>query len=97
MSVNRKFEIIKAQKLFSAVKEAIDKWNPYSLLPDSPEDEFDGESRMIASRISENSTVEEIMAVVSIVFSEMFEPEYFKVGNCREVAETIKNNIEKIV
>jgi len=94
---DRKHHTIKTQKLFSAVKKAIDEWNPYLLLPDAPEDEFDIESCMIALRINENSSVEEITAVVSSVFSKQFEPEYFQAKDCVEVAQAIKSNIKNFV
>jgi hypothetical protein len=38
-------------KIFCAVKKAVDEWNPYSLLPLSPDDEFDVESKMISTAL----------------------------------------------
>ena len=81
--------------MFIAVKRAIDEWNPYSLLPDSPKDEFDIESKMIASKITQNSSELEIAHIVSAVFSKMFEPECFQVDDCMEVARAIRDNIDE--
>ena len=82
-------------KIFCAVKKAVDEWNPYSLLPLSPDDEFDVESEMISSMLNENSGETEIAQAVSQVFSKMFEPELFKIDDCVGVAQAIKNNIEE--
>ena len=38
----------------------IDDWNPYSLLPEAPSDEFDSKSMKITSLISEFSNADEI-------------------------------------
>jgi len=83
--------------MFSAVKKAIDEWNPYSLLPYAPEDEFDIESKMIASRITKDSSELEIAGIVSDVFSQLFEPEYFQVDSCMEVARAIKSSIDECI
>ena len=80
--------------MFIAVKKAIDEWNPYSLLPAAPKDEFDLENKMIASRISKNSSELEIAYIVSAVFSEMFD-EFFQVSDCMEVARAIGDNIKE--
>ena len=83
-------------RLFVAIKSAIDEWNPYSLLPGAPADEFDGESRMILARIKENSDVDEITSIVSDVFSKQFEPEDFYKEACLDVAKAIRLNIENM-
>ena len=90
---NRKKEY---RDLFTAIKDAVDEWNPYSLLPDAPADEFDGESRMILGRINKNSTAEEIAVIVSDVFSKQFEPRYFQREACLDVAKTIEFNLKNI-
>lgn len=79
----------KCKQMFEIVKQAIDEWNPYALLPDAPADEFDGESRRIAARISRDDSIEAIAAVISNVFSGHFEPEYFGVAACKPAAEKI--------
>jgi hypothetical protein len=74
--------------MFKIVKKAIDEFNPYCLMPEAPNDEFDSESREIARKINVNSTIEEIAEIISKVFSESFdetiEPKY-----CMEPAEKI--------
>lgn len=81
--------------MFEKVKKAIDKWNPDGLLPVSPGNIFDGESKMIAERIAENDSVEQIAWVVSAVFKEEFEPdgEGYSVKDCMGVAAEIKKQI----
>lgn len=80
--------------LLSAIKSAIDEWNPYDLLPDAPSDEFDGESRMIAAEIKYDDTVDKIAEVVSKIFSQQFEPQFFRVEDCHDVAAKIRLNID---
>jgi len=38
---------------YLAVKKAIDLWNPYGLLPDAPDDEFDSESLIVTGKIKD--------------------------------------------
>ncbi|MDR2975248.1 MAG: DUF1871 family protein [Propionibacteriaceae bacterium] len=79
--------------LFSIVKRVIDEWNPYSLLPDAPSDEFDQESRAIAQRITKASSITDIAHIISEVFSRSFEPESFPLDRCLAVAESIKTRM----
>ncbi len=81
--------------IYEAVKKEIDWWNPYCLLPDAPPDEFDSESEEITRGISDSSSVEEIAAEVSKVFSDAFEPRYFTVEACMDVANMIKAELER--
>lgn len=78
--------------MFKIVKKAIDEFNPYGLLPDAPDDEFDGESRQIAGKINVNSTVEEIAEIISKVFSKAFD-EDFDLKDCMIPAEKICTSI----
>ncbi|WP_394916221.1 DUF1871 family protein [uncultured Robinsoniella sp.] len=85
----------KEQKiLFIAVKNAIDKWNPYDLLPEAPSDEFDSEIKSVAAKISFESSVDDIARVISRVFSSSFEQESFHVNGCLTVAREVKQNID---
>lgn len=74
--------------MFKIVKKAIDEFNPYNLLPEAPNDEFDSESREISEEISINSTVEEIASIISNVFSKSFD-EKFEIKYCMIPAEKI--------
>lgn len=74
--------------MFEIVKKAIDEFNPYNLLPEAPNDEFDRESREIAGEINVNSTVEEIAKVISKVFSKAFDTK-FEIKVCMATAEKI--------
>ena len=85
----------RAKAKFLAVKTAIDSWNPYGLLPDAPDDEFDGESLMVASRIKGFGNVMDIAKIVSDVFTTQFEEKYFQVVDCIDVAETIYRNLSE--
>lgn len=79
--------------MFEIVKKAIDDFNPYSLLPEAPNDEFDIESREISTRINVDSTIEEIVEIISEVFSEAFH-DNFEVKDCIETAEKIFESIK---
>ena len=81
-------------KLFSIVKNAIDDWNPYGLLPDAPRDEFDGESRMIVVRLYDGISLLEITEIISGVFTEYFE-DVFSAERCIEPATKIYKNLNE--
>ncbi len=82
--------------MFEIVKEAIDEWNPYKLLPDAPDDEFDPESREIAGKINTNSSKTEISEVIASVFYRAFgEDEEFTADSCMDTAEKIWNSIHE--
>lgn len=56
---------------FLIVKSAVDSSDPCLFLQyGAPSDEYDDESEMIAESVSAGDTAEEILAVVSKVFSE---------------------------
>lgn len=74
--------------MFKIVKKVIDEFNPYDLLPEAPSDEFDSESREIAEKVNDNSTVEEIAEIISKVFSKAFD-EKFELKDCIVAAEKI--------
>lgn len=59
----------------------------------APKDEYDKESAMITALITEESKVEELQAIISKVFSQMFGPEYFPLDKCLVVAKKLKENI----
>ena len=82
--------------IYNAVKREIDRWNPYGLLPEALNDEFELESEKVASRIRDGSTVDEIARTVSKVFSDAFGTQYFEVDACRNVAEKIKEALDKV-
>lgn len=81
------------EQIYCIVKQAIDEWNPYQLLPEAPSDEFDRESRSIASKIRYESTTDEIAKIISTVFSSSFEPSCFSKKDCRVVAKKVHNGI----
>lgn len=73
----------------------IDKWNPYNLLPEAPHDEFNFESESIARKLTYDSTVAFIAKTVSEVFSKAFQPQYFGIDDCMNVAIKIKETLDK--
>lgn len=91
----RKEELGNRYHIYQAVKREIDKWNPYGLLPDAPHDEFNIESEDVARQIGYDSSVEKIAKTVSRVFSDAFEPQYFTIDACIEVAAKIKEALDK--
>lgn len=62
------------------------------LLPHSPDDEYDIESKKIASQINQDSTINEIAEVMSKVLSKSFD-EKFEIEECLEIAEKIYQSL----
>lgn len=81
-------------QIYLVVKDAIDEWNPYGLLPETPSNEFDSESERIAIAINKGYSVKQIAKVISIVFTEMFEP--FTEDDCMKPASKIKDSLDKL-
>ena len=72
------------------VKEAIDSFDPYVLLPgvDAPADEYDGESRRIVEKIKPSMSMEEIADIIAKEFTRSFNRE-FTIENCMSPAVEI--------
>lgn len=79
--------------MFNIVKKAIDEFNPYGLLPEAQNDEFDSESRKIAGQINHNNTVEEIAEIITKVLSKAFDTN-FDIKKCRVPAEKIYKSMK---
>lgn len=77
-----------SDRIFQIVKRNVDLWNPESLLPHAPDDEYDIESKKIAKQLRGYQTVEELGEIISRVFEEEFGEEY-DMKRCRGVAEGI--------
>ena len=82
-----------AMEKYLAVKKAIDLWNPYGLLPDAPDDEFDSESLMVTGKIKDGDGVMTIAEIISDVFQKQFIEEDFPLNNCIDVATAIHENL----
>jgi hypothetical protein len=67
----------KYNTMFKIVKKAIDELNPYDLLPEAPDDEFDSESSEITRKINENNSIEEIAEIISVTISRTFDNPLF--------------------
>lgn len=76
--------------LFQFVKNALNKMNPYDLLPDAPANEFYGEAEIIASKISTNDSVKQIANYIAEELSRSF-GEIFTEDECMRAAESIQN------
>ena len=84
--------------IFKIVKKEIDKWNPYGLLPEFPNDEFDGESTRIASDIDWNSTTDKIAKLISNEFTFSFGDEYmFSLKCCIQTAKNIRDSMDRFI
>jgi hypothetical protein len=81
---------------FEIVKEAVDEWNPYTLLEEGvPDDEFDSESKGIAAKIDAESNTNDIAYIISRVFTISF-GESFSYESCIDVANKIKNAMSEL-
>jgi len=85
----------KVKTKFMIIKQVIDSWNPYELLPYAPNDEFDSEIRMITDGIRDTDNVMDIAKIVSDVFTSQFGEECFCVVNCFDVAKTIHKKLSE--
>lgn len=84
--------------IFKIVKKEIDKWNPYGLLPEFPNDEFDGESTRIASDIDWNSTTDKIAELISNEFTFSFGDKYmFSLKCCIQTAKNIRDSMDRFI
>ena len=84
--------------IFKIVKNEIDKWNPYGLLPEFPKDEFNGESTRIASDMDWNSTTDKIAKLISDEFIFSFGDEgMFSLKACISIAKNIRNNMDSFI
>ncbi len=84
----------KREQIFRVVKQCVDEWNPYQLLPEAPNDEFDRESRAVASKLELSHSTKEIAKIVSTVFCSAFESKSFPQEHCMEVAEKIMQGMK---
>ena len=75
--------------IFKIVKKEIDKWNPYGLLPEFPNDEFDGES---------TTTTDKIAKLISNEFTFSFGDEYmFSLKCCIQTAKNIRDSMDRFI
>ena len=80
---------------FYIVKKYIDQMDYYDLLASgAPSDEFDIESKEISARIRYDHSVQEIAAIIALVFNEYFD-EHDDATVFLTVAEQIKNEFPK--
>lgn len=86
------------EKVYQLVKKAIDQWNPYCLLPDAPEDEFDKESYKIAHVIWFANfilTEDFIAQEIGRIFLEAFD-DTFSLEDCKKPAKQIIKFLEEL-
>lgn len=83
-------ESMKDDILFQIVKKQIDAIDVYDLLAGgAPKDEFDSESKMIATRIEKGMTAYRIAEIIAQVMNEQFE-EIFSTNEFMSYAEAIE-------
>ncbi|MEW9674272.1 DUF1871 family protein [Ammoniphilus sp. 3BR4] len=70
------------------VTEVINNWNPYSLLPDAPEDEFEPEILKVVGALHRAKTVEDLAEEIRVIFSNTFGSD-FDFDECLMVARRI--------
>jgi hypothetical protein len=81
--------------MFDIVKKVIDEYDPDGLLSfGAPNNEYDLESRKIATRIKNDSSNDEIAIICSEVFSQMFSYDFQK-KDFIDIANDIKMYILK--
>lgn len=84
--------------IFKIVKKEIDKWNPYGLLTDCSNDEFDSESESIAMHIDWNSVTDKIAKTISDEFTLSFgDFDMFSFKSCVSVAENIRESMDYFI
>lgn len=84
--------------ILKIIKKEIDKWNPYGLLTDCTEDEFDGESESIAMHIDWNYTADKIAKTISDEFTLSFgDFDMFSFKSCVSVAENIRDSMDYFI
>jgi hypothetical protein len=95
---NMKNKKLKKQysELLELIREVIINWDPYSLIHEgAPTDEFNNEIEKIAIRIKEINNKEDAINIVSEIFKESFEPEYFSLKTCSSVGNELFNKLKE--
>ncbi len=91
-----KFEIMQRyMNKFKIVKKYIDEYDYYGLLAcGAPEDEYDSYSQILANRISEKDSIEDIAVwtanILNPAFGEEVQPENF-IKTARKIKEALMN------
>jgi hypothetical protein len=70
------------------VQRTINEWNPLELVPDAPEDEFDGEAIMVYSAFIKAKSVSELAEKIRAIFTTRLGHE-FSNEECFKVAKQI--------
>ncbi|MEO3948075.1 DUF1871 family protein [Gorillibacterium sp. CAU 1737] len=76
------------------VRQVIHEWNPFGLLPDAPDNEFDSEIEKVTRSLQEVSTVEDFATCIQKIFSSSF-GEPFEYKRCLAVAKCIWEKTEE--
>ena len=85
----------KQTKLFTIIKQEINKIDVYSLLESGcPKDEFDIESKMIYDKLSKGMNINQIATIMCDVFCEMFN-DIFNIEMFMGSAEVIEIELNK--
>jgi len=98
-SFKNSFKKVNRQKykiFFDIISKIIKEWDPYSLLAlGAPESEFESEVAAIIAEVKNIKSPKDAISVVSKVFSEAFEPQYFKPEGCKSTGEKIFKTLKE--
>lgn len=80
---------------FNTVKKHIDEWDPIDLLSFCPNDEYDGESRMIVDSFRKEN---DLGKLIYNIFRESFGESTFRksLEECNQVAQKIMKSIKDL-
>lgn len=80
---------------FNTVKKHIDEWDPIDLLAFCPNDEYDGESRMIVDSFRKEN---DLGKLIYNIFRESFGESTFRksLEECNQVAQKIMKSIKDL-
>ncbi|MEQ1794125.1 MAG: DUF1871 family protein [Nitrospira sp.] len=85
----------KYKQMFSLVRAVINRWDPYGLLAGgAPEDEFEHETALVVAKVKTIKTETDATVVLSEVFSDAFEPQYFTVEACAQVGRDLFHELK---
>ena len=79
---------MKDDNIKSVVREVINSWNPYGLLPHAPDNEFESEIEEVAESIKDANCIDDLGHSIQMIFERSFgEPFIFE--SCLKVADQI--------
>lgn len=77
------------ENLLSCVQAALNDWDPLSLFPAAPPDEYEAEAKAVAARVAACQSEADVQACLYEVFARAFGEIAPRWEECREVAGRI--------